>query len=540
MEELAAANLSWLRPRLEARPPRDPWLRELLAWLWLRDLQAPEEVLSWVVRVSPARTVLHLPAASSPPARSGALLEQGAAAGDDRLRLPADGLLLKIYHPRRRTEAWRRMFSRAPALREFERWNLLAWRIGVVPEAAAQQCTRRLGVYARPWWSGSPAAECLPAAAAAVGSGLATLHRQRWSDRDLDAGDLLFVHGSAGETAAPEDLGVLVPVDLGHARVAALPLAAEIPQRDLVRLLMSLPTAVAEASAADLCAHYSRAAEEEIPSPGALLQQAARRGGKRLLKRSARCLRPVSDFDAGPGWARRRFVRVSSPGPSPDAVLLKQGRRGSVLREPGSREDGRRENWPRDGGAGGQRVWKSYQRPGTVQRLRRLLGWSPGRRAYRLLYLLELGQIAAVPALGWWADQDGEWLLRGWVDGSPASAADADALLDWLLQLHRLGLGHRDLKPANFVVTPQHELVLIDADGLAVEGPDGARDLARLLAEFPAGSVQEKALADKYQAACGAFNPRQRRRLQRLSADLRARLALQPAAPAPPSSEPAP
>jgi hypothetical protein len=473
-DDLHTENLAWIRERLGARVPQSAGLASLLQ----RALEGEGELL----RVSPQRTVLRLDA-----------LDTYAA---------PDGWLLKIFHPRRRTESLRRLVSLAPAQREYEAWQRLAARLAVPLRADSAQLGSGVGVFSRAFWQGQAAQ-----ADEATAHSLATLHKARWIDRDLALPDLLWWTNQDGDRQ-------LLPLDLGHAQVTALPLPPEQIYRSLARLLSGLDPALARSWAPSLLeAHAQVLPDWKVES---LLQRSNKLRNRRAWRRSLRALRDCSDFHVDEQGARRRGFEAQAPA-WPIALdegqeLLAHGPRSSTLRA-------------------GEVVWKFYPRPGAGQAVRRALGGGPGRLAYRNLAALEILGIAAARPLAWLKHPQGEWLATRMVAGPQAHAAATDELAHWLAVLHDHGFGLRDMKCSNFCLeeNPQSgeapTWALVDADGMTPRIEDAARDLARLLAEHEHDGEATAKIQSRYFAVHASADADFLRRVAEKTALFRATLA---------------
>lgn len=435
-------NLAWISEQIGIRRPDAAGLASLLQ----RALDGEGELL----RVSPQRTVLRLDA-------------------NDTYAAP-DGWLLKIFHPRRRTEGLRRLVSLAPAQREYEAWQRLAARLAVPLRADSAQISSGVGIFARAFWQGHAAQ-----ADEATAHSLAALHKARWIDRDLALSDLMWRTAKDGERQ-------LLPLDLGHAQVAAIPQPPEQIYRSLARLLSGLSPETARNWAPELLeAHAQVLPDWKVES---LLNRSNKLRNRRAWRRSLRALRDCSDFHADEHGARRRGFEAQPPtwpiALQDGQVLLADGPRSSTLRA-------------------GEVVWKFYPRPGAGQAVRRALVGGPGRLAYRNLAALEILGIPAAQPLAWLKHPQGEWIATRFVAGPQAQRTATDELAHWLAALHDHGFGLRDMKCSNFCL---HEAAqadveatwaLVDADGLTPRVEDAARDLARLLAEHPYdGEATEK------------------------------------------------
>ncbi|KAA3609063.1 MAG: hypothetical protein DWQ01_10805 [Planctomycetota bacterium] len=435
-----------------------------LAACWQAALDGAGEVL----RLSPGRTVL-------------------------RLSLDEVPWVFKIHHPRRAGEAWRNRLRTPPALREAAVADRLRQRGLGLPQPWLAECPAPgLAWLARPWVDGSPLTELLPEQTEWAGRELAGLHRAGWSDPDLLSQDLLVSEGR------------LLPLDLGQARCSTGP-APNLAQRaDLLLLLAAMSPRQAAAAAPRLLQGHGRAGGEIWPLE-ALLADAACDRRLSAWRRSRRAFRTNRDFLQDRGSHRRR----NFPPPEQEPPPLADGSRTAVRIG---------ERW----------VEKRYARSDFLGRWRSRLGWGPGRRAFRGLYLLEVLEIPAVQA---WAYQqerqpaDGQAGERLWTGRSrlaPCDRASLPAIATWLGRLHRSGFGFRDPKPENFLLG-EHGPVLVDADGLRRRPKP--RDLARLLAEvdFQDASLLQK-LWQHYLAALGEQFPPGKAAVERWTRRFRRRL----------------
>jgi hypothetical protein len=467
-------NLAWIREQIGEHLPDAPGLASLMQ----RALAGEGDIL----RVSPQRTVLRLDAT-------------------DSFAAPY-GWLLKIFHPRRRTESLRRLVSVAPAQREYEAWQRLAARLAVPLRADSEQLESGVGLFARAFWQGHAAQ-----ADEATAHSLAALHKARWIDRDLALPDLLWWTDAEGERQ-------LLPLDLGHAQVTAVPLPPEQIYRSLARLLSGLDPELARNWAPELLdAHAQVLPGWQVKR---LLNRSTKLRSRRAWRRSARALRDCSDFKADESGAHRRGFTDEAPAwplALHDGIeILSQGPRSSTLRA-------------------GDVVWKFYPRPGASQAVRRVLGGGPGRLAYRNFAALEILGIASAQARAWLKHPQGEWIATRFVAGPQAELGATDELADWLAALHENGFGMRDMKCSNFCLqeplsadgTPAW--VLVDADGITPRVEDAARDLARLLAEHPRDGEATAKIQSRYFAVRGAADASFLRQLDEKTSQFRAKLA---------------
>jgi len=493
MPELCRANLERIRHLLDDLEAETPLLNRLL--------QSALDGQGEVLRISPHRTVLRIELAAGgsarPPVDAGAGVDAGASANEG---LPK-AWLVKISHPHRDWEFLRRVVSTPPALRELENWQLLKSRIGLDFPCDAQQLRPQLGLFVRPFFSGVRAKDALPARAQDLAEGLAQLHAVRWSDRDLDAGDLLYADDFEGQ---------LIPLDLGQARVGALSPPPELIYRDLARLLSGLPFDQIEILAEPLLAAHQDSEMLHHWTRGRLIRRARRIRQRRSWERSARCWRDSSDFVGSSKQARRRSFMAPPPVTMDQAEILSSGPRSTTLRM-------------------GQACWKHYPRPGLGQGIRKSMGLGPARLAYRRLYWLELLGLPAARVMSWQMHANAEWLATRWIEGRALIDSDYPDLARYLALLHVHGISMRDCKPANFLVDSNQQLILVDGDGLRHHSMDRGRDLARLLAENDAGSPLDTQCLEAYQQSYaehggdGLVLP-EPHRMQRLADSFRLRL----------------
>jgi hypothetical protein len=465
MTDLVAENLNYLRQRVAGAV----FSNSLLAELWQQVADGGGEVL----RISPHRTVWKCSPSST-----------GSA--------DADAWLLKVYHPRRSFEGARRLFRAAPAMREELNWRLLAQRLGIRFALAAEQIRSDVGMLARPFWSGTRVSDSLHleggSTGAAKGSstglidgglvqlsddvgkklahGLGLLHQAHWTDNDLSASDLIF---------ADDFKGMLLPLDLGHAKVSLLKPPAEAVYRDLEQLLASLPVTCGHRLAPTLllAEHHGKWLKDY--KPPTLVKRAIKRRCDHAWKRSRRCLRSVSDFESGDQSSRRRSCS-SGPPELQTTTALKSGPRSALFHHQ-------------------DLAWKFYPRSGVGQSMRKRARLGPGCQAFRRMYFLELLGLPVAPVQAWQAAENGEWLATMWLNGSAPAAEQLPMVAEYLARLHGLGVGLRDAKPQNFVCVAAADgalkLHLIDADGIRPELRNPWRDLARVIAETEAGSELE-------------------------------------------------
>ncbi len=463
MPDLVAENLNYLRQRLGEATISN----SLLAELWQQVADGGGELL----RISGHRSVWKCGPTSSDSANQQAWL-------------------LKLYHPRRSFEGARRLLRAAPAMREELNWRLLAQRLGIRFALAAEQVRSDVGMLARPFWTGTRVSDHFgiegsrPADGGSahladdvgdrfadgiggkLADGLGRLHKAHWTDNDLSASDLIF---------ADDFQGMLLPLDLGHAKVSLLKPPAEAVYRDLEQLVASLPVACGHQLAPTLLAAKDHGDWLKDYAPPTLVKRAMKRRCDHAWKRSRRCLRTVSDFVRQDQSSRRRSCLATPPNGQADAAV-KSGPRSTLFHHQ-------------------DLAWKFYPRSGIGQSLRKKALLGPGCQAFRRMYLLELLDLAVAPVQAWQATGDGEWLATQWLNGPPPTADQLPLVAEYLAQLHGLGVGLRDAKPENFICVGRSDgtvkLHLIDADGIRPELRNPWRDLARLIAETEAGSDLE-------------------------------------------------
>lgn len=276
-----------------------PRLQELLG----RALDGEGEVL----RLSERRLVVHLPAGHS---TAGSMHDDGAT-------IAPDGFLLKLDAPQRPLEGLRRMLRTPPAEREAKAWRALdaaaqrgAWAGLPFPITAVShvQLDAARGCFARPFVLGCSGSAFLERDLPAAGLGLARLHEAGWTDPDLSPGDLLL-----------DPRNVLLPLDLGHARIDEAPATPDDRRRDLTRILGGWSVAQRRALSQGLLDAYAEAAS--LPDTAERLIDLALQWRQQILQRQAhRCLRRTSDFevtDAGmqrtSGIPRDPSVVVEAP-----------------------------------------------------------------------------------------------------------------------------------------------------------------------------------------------------------------------------------
>ncbi|MGB0953610.1 MAG: hypothetical protein ACPG31_10315 [Planctomycetota bacterium] len=261
MSSLASEILARFAPEIGAVEP--PLLRGLLQ----RALEGEGEVL----RLSERRLVLKLDATAD-----------------------LGPFLLKLDAPQRRLEGLRRMLRTPPAEREAQAWIALdaAGKRGdwaglpfPIEQMAYCQLDAARGCFCRPFVSGSHGSAFRPEDLAAAGLGLARLHQAGWTDADLSPGDLLLNKNF-----------VLLPLDLGHAKVEDAPTTVDDRRRDLIHILGGWSVSQRRLLAQDFLRAYAEAGP--LPDAAERLIDLALLWRQEILKRQAhRCLRRTSDFE---------------------------------------------------------------------------------------------------------------------------------------------------------------------------------------------------------------------------------------------------
>ncbi|MDP6849827.1 MAG: hypothetical protein QF524_02685, partial [Planctomycetota bacterium] len=241
MKELERHNMTHLREQFHAHPLG----QETLTLLWNSASACPE-----ILRLSPHRTVLR-------------------CEGPRR-----QNWVLKIFHPKRSWERFRRVFSNYPALREYQVHQSLG-----LGEALTEQLTPTLGVFARPWLEEAEA-EISPTT---WGTGLARLHNEGWSDSDLSMDDFLFVKQK------------LTPLDLNHATYTSGGASISIRKRNLIQLVSQTAPEKRGPFSVALLDAYSEESCAKFPT-GDVLNKATEEFRSHLWKRSARAWRDCSHF----------------------------------------------------------------------------------------------------------------------------------------------------------------------------------------------------------------------------------------------------
>lgn len=408
--------------------------------------------------------------------------------------------LFKVYHPRRKAEIWRNRLRIPAALREAANWEKLRLLRDDFAPAVSAQFHPQVGLFARPWLQGSPIdvlsseadASSRRSLAIELGECLGRFHRNGWGDPDLASDHVWRVAGGDPPW---------VPVDLGRAEWSSRPTPALAQHRDLLLLLATWPEHQVEECLEPLLeGHYEGGGVHfDAASLGQAVWQARLHNA---IQQSKRCFRDNRDFQRIGKGVRRRQQPVTD---NTAAESLAQKRRTQVVRR-------------------GLKTIKVYRHRSIWRRLRTQLQLGPGRRAYRRLYTLELLDIPAARILGWAHEPAGENLSTRFVDGHELELEELKQLGFWLGRLHRFGMGLRDAKRANFVSTQDHQVVLIDGDGLQWHALRKARDLGRLMAEVPMQALSlEDAVSEEYgrgRGVCGSWKPppyqRHRRRFQRM------------------------
>ncbi len=388
-----------LREALHRHPPIHP----LLQLVWQAAADHPE-----IIRESPHRTVLRV-------------VQDGAP------------WLLKICHPRRRGETLRNWLRLPPALREAE----AACRLGY-SEILAEQVASHLGLFLRRWQEGT--SHPLPEEdGSAWGRGLTQLHDQGWSDADLAAPDFLW-----------SDSGILIPLDLGQAKVSTGPTHFSKRQRDFIRLLANLSPTQATASAEAMCLGIAQAGGPKL-IPKVLLDKASEVRRRRLWRRGRRVWRPCSDFRTIANGALRHGFAL----PEDLGTRVRRGQSSQV--------------WKNANIYG-----KKYRRPYW----RTALSRGPAAATARALHVLELANLPAARVMGWC----GTTLWTQEVPYPQAKAKDLQCMEAWLAEIHAWGFGMRDCKLENFCIGP-NGAILVDGDGLTAR-TNSVRDRARLQMEW--------------------------------------------------------
>lgn len=311
--------------------------------------------------------------------------------------------------------------------------------------------------------------------------GLATLHAAGFLHGDLHLGNFLqhrgvvhFIDGdsvverSVSEDAGLTELAVLLaqfPVAAGDLTVQALAAYAEVHpvQADATALAARLK--VARRKRIDYYLAKSRRSCTEF--------EILRGAGRRLA-----CRRQQIALG-------RHFLDDLDVLFGGEAQFLKQGRSATVVRVFIE---------------GQPLVVKRYNVKGFTHRLRRIFK-RRARRAWEAALTLEFLGIPTARAVAlvetgplFWPgpaylvfEDLGDEDLAALTVGGTIDEAHADAVV-WILRLlRRVGIVHGDMKSTNFLRQGEG-FALIDVDGLERSGGDAAKDVARLLANWPEGS----------------------------------------------------
>jgi len=283
-----------------------------------------------------------------------------------RLRDEGRDWILKLDAPERCFEATRALLRRPPLARESRNWKLLCKRwpelqptLGVID---SEQLDASRGCFARLWFEGRRGQAWTLEDCEAVGTGMAALHQRGWTDVDLSPNDLLLDASAS-----------LIPLDLGHAHVGAIPSSSSDRSRDWVHLLGGFTFRRRKEFAFPMLKAYRkvlrlREKDEEI------LRQALLWTSAILHRQSRRCLRHTRDFE-----------------PQKDGIL-------------------RTENIP-------------HGEPSIVEGS---VSSNP-HEVFRLLYELELHDIAALRPLHLQIADCGDWVIEG-VLPTPSDSLQADLL----------------------------------------------------------------------------------------------------------------
>ncbi len=328
-----------------------------------------------------------------------------------------------------------------------------------------------------------PSAEHATAALVSpLAAGLATLHAAGFLHGDLHLGNFLqhrgvlhFIDGdSVVQRSVSEDAGLA----------------------ELAILLAQFPVAAGDLTAEALAAYAEvRPVRADAAALGGRLNEARR---KRIDYYLAKSRRSCTEFeilhDAGRRLACRRqqlklgryFLDHLDAAFGAQARFLKQGRSATVVRV---FVDGQ------------PLIVKRYNVKGFTHRLRRIFkrrarrSWEAaltleflGIPTARPVALLETGPVYW-PGPAYLVFEDlGDDDLAGLTAGGSIDVSSADAVV-WLLRLlRRAGIVHGDMKSTNFLRQGEG-FALIDVDGLTRHGGDAAKDVARLLANWPEGSA---------------------------------------------------
>ena len=268
MSSLVSEILERFQPGLAS--VEAPWLRELLQ----RAMSGEGKVM----RLSARRLVLHLPASPK----------------DGQDYSSPEGFLVKLDAPQRRMEGLRRILRTPPAKREARAWRKLdrAGKRGdwaglpfPIEQVGRAQFDAARGCFSRPFVRGCPGSAFTVRDLAAAGLGLARLHESGWTDPDLSPGDLLL-----------DSRSVLLPLDLGHARIDDAPTTTDDRRRDLIQILGGWSVPQRQTLAQGFLAAYEQAAS--LPDTSERLIDLAILWRQQILQRQAhRCLRRTSDFE---------------------------------------------------------------------------------------------------------------------------------------------------------------------------------------------------------------------------------------------------
>ncbi|MDP7061786.1 MAG: hypothetical protein QF489_02480 [Planctomycetota bacterium] len=211
--------------------------------------------------------------------------------------------VLKLDSPQRSFERLRRRLRQPSLLREAKHLRQLGLKLPSVPvEIHAEQLDAANGLLARPWMEGRHGDLWTLEDAAAIGSGLANLHRLGWSDPDLAHADLVL-----------NKQAQLLPLDLGH---ALLHEGRQAPAKARFRDLKHLLGGWSEARRLTLGAAILDAYREQmdcLPTEE-LLHHAKIWRLESLRRQSRRCLRRTRDFSpTGDGVERVEEVPAGEP-----------------------------------------------------------------------------------------------------------------------------------------------------------------------------------------------------------------------------------
>ncbi len=322
-----------------------------------------------------------------------------------------------------------------------------------------------------------------------LAAGLAALHAAGFLHGDLHLGNFLQHHG--------------VVHFIDGDSVVQRPVSEDAGLTELAVLLAQFPAAAGDLTRQALAAYATvRPVQADAGALAARVQTARR---KRIDHYLAKSRRTCTEFEVVPGDGcrlacrrqqmalGRRLLSGLDAAFGGDARFLKQGRSATVVRV---FFDGQ------------PYIIKRYNVKGLMHRLRRIFK-RRARRAWEAALTLEFLGIPTArpvalletgpalwpgPAYLLFEDLGDEDLAALTADGA-IDDATADAVV-WLLRLlRRVGIVHGDMKSTNFLVHGAG-FALIDVDGLARDGGDASRDVARLLANWPEGSpVREKVRA---------------------------------------------